>query len=141
MDGKFRQQGLFKVIEVVNVQLICETEKVFYFKLEFLAIVYFKMDTAILNRGEDTEFECRGYRRNLLKTVITHVISILCFGIPYLIAHWKPDWKIKWYRNRCPLSKADTVMITPIFGHQPATLETIVTGMKPIISYISNTEV
>ena len=92
------------------------------------------MDRAILNRGEDTEFECKGFRRNLLKTVISHIISILTFGIPYLIGHWKPDWEIKWYNSRCPLSKADKVIVTPIFGHDSATTHRIIKGNYTVIS-------
>ena len=91
------------------------------------------MERAILNRGEDTEFECQGFRRSLLKTVISHIVSILTLGIPYLIGHWRPDWKVKWYNNKCLLSKADKVMVTPIFGNDNATLHGIVKGKKWII--------
>ena len=87
------------------------------------------MEVSILNRGEDTEFECKGFKRSLLKTVISHLISILTFGIPYLIGYWKPDWKIKWYNNSCQLTEADKVMVTPIFGNEPATIHKIVIGM------------
>ena len=91
------------------------------------------MEKAILNRGEDTEFECQGFRRSILKTVIAHIVSILTLGIPYLIGHWRPDWKVKWYNNKCLLSKADKVMVTPIFGNDNATLHGIVKGKKWII--------
>lgn len=65
----------------------------------------------ILNPGEDEEFECFGYKRDWFKTVLTHIISILFCGLPYLIGHWKPEWRIKWYRSRCPLFLADMVLI------------------------------
>ena len=65
----------------------------------------------ILNPGEEDEFECFGYKRDWLKTVLTHFISILFLGFPYLVGHWKPEWRIKWYRSRCPLFFADYVLI------------------------------
>lgn len=86
------------------------------------------MDRAILNRGEDTEFECKGFKRNLTKTVITHILSILTFGIPYLIGHWKPEWKIKWFNTSCPLIQADKVVVTPIFGNDASSTHIVIKG-------------
>ena len=86
------------------------------------------MNKAILNPGQDTEFECKGFKRNVPKSVCAHLISILCLGIPYLVGHWKPDWKIRWHRTHCALYYADTVMITPKHGAQYATLRTIAIG-------------
>ena len=90
------------------------------------------MERAILNRGEDNEFECKGFKRDLPKTVITHIISILTFGIPYLIGHWKPDWKIKWFNRSCPLAQADKVVVTPIFGNEASTTHKITKGKQNI---------
>ena len=97
-----------------------------------------RMERAILNRGEDTEFECKGFRRNLSKTVITHIISILTLGIPYLIGHWKPDWKIKWFNSSCPLSEADKVVVTPIFENESSSTHNIIKGKLTLGFWICN---
>ena len=65
----------------------------------------------ILNPGEDEELECFGYKRNTSKSIVAHLISILCVGIPYLIGYWKPEWQINWFRSICPLVQADTVLL------------------------------
>ena len=65
----------------------------------------------ILNPGQDDELECRGFQRSICKTILAHLLSILCLGLPYLVAHWKPEWKIKWYRTACPLFSADAVLV------------------------------
>ena len=65
----------------------------------------------ILNIGEDEELECQGYKRHIGKTVLTHVLSLLFLGLPYLVGYWKPEWQIKWFRSVCPLVQADTVLI------------------------------
>ncbi len=68
----------------------------------------------ILNPGEDDELECYGYRKNVLKTIFTHLISVLMLGTPYLLAYWKPTWKIAWFCSKCPLYKADTVLLKQV---------------------------
>ena len=64
-----------------------------------------------LNPGEEDELACYGYEKNLCKTILAHLVSILLLGTPYLLAYWKPSWKIKWYYTKCPLYKADTVLL------------------------------
>lgn len=83
----------------------------------------------ILNPGQEDEFECYGYRRHLGKSIVAHVISILLCGIPYLIAYWKPDWKVAWYRSPCPLFAADTVLLHDVvgLGHHSAVIQVKVT--------------
>ena len=35
-------------------------------------------------------------------------------GVPYLIGYWKPNWSIKWFRSKCPLFLADSVILEEI---------------------------
>ena len=65
----------------------------------------------ILNKGDDDEFECIGYQRNIVKSTITHILAVIFLGLPYLIGHWKPEWAVNWYRSQCSLFHADTVLI------------------------------
>jgi magnesium-transporting ATPase (P-type) len=65
----------------------------------------------ILNYGNDDEVECIGYKKDRLKSLFTHIVSILLVGIPYLIGYWKPAWKVKWHRSVSPLFNADTVLL------------------------------
>lgn len=65
----------------------------------------------ILNPGEEDELECFGYRRDFFKSFCAHIISICLLGVPYLIGHWKPEWKLKAHKTRCPLFLADTVLV------------------------------
>ena len=71
----------------------------------------------ILNRGQDDEFECIGYRKDLFKTVLTHIVSVLLLGVPYLIGYWKPEWAINWYSTKCALFHADSVLIKNRVDH------------------------
>ena len=65
----------------------------------------------VLNHGEEDELECFGYRRDKFKTFLAHLVSILCLGFPYLVAHWKPEWSLKAQKSKCPLFFADSVLV------------------------------
>jgi len=62
-------------------------------------------------KGEEDELLCYGYRRDIFKSIFSHIISILLAGFPYLVGYWKPEWRIKWFRSKCPLFLADTVLL------------------------------
>lgn len=65
----------------------------------------------ILNPGTEDALECIGYRRDLFKSILSHIISVLLLGFPYLLGHWKPEWKLKAHRSKSPLFLADTVLV------------------------------
>ena len=88
------------------------------------------LDAAVLNAGQEDEFEILGFRRSRLRWVLAHCLSVLLLGFPYLVGYWKPEWRIKWYHRRCPLHRADTLLVldgdpvvTPI-TIRPATADT-----------------
>lgn len=66
-----------------------------------------------LNRGEDDEFECRGFRLNPLRAFIVHLSSLILLGVPYLLGRWRPQWTLRWMCNSCCLRDADRVLIQP----------------------------
>ena len=68
----------------------------------------------MLIKGEEDELTCIGYKRDTFKSIFSHIISILLAGVPYLIGYWKPNWSIKWFRSKCPLFLADSVILEEI---------------------------
>ena len=78
---------------------------------------------AVLNHGEEEECEIRGFKRSRLKCILGHVLSILFIGIPYLIGHWKPNWRVVWFHSPCPISKADKILI--LSGHSDTSVEDV----------------
>ena len=49
---------------------------------------------AVLNAGAEDEFQCVGYRQNTCKAIAAHLVSLLLLGVPYLIAYWRPEWRL-----------------------------------------------
>ncbi|TRY61546.1 hypothetical protein TCAL_03194 [Tigriopus californicus] len=71
---------------------------------------------SVLNAGEDDEYECHGFRSKLLRTILAHMMSWLLLGLPYLIGHWKPEWRVAWFKSKCSLYIADTVLLVDLLG-------------------------
>jgi len=74
--------------------------------------VKFNMSSSktVLHAGTEEEVECHAYRRNVFKTFLAY-LSLLLGGIPYLLARWKPTWRVALTCSRCPLSRADRVIL------------------------------
>lgn len=55
---------------------------------------------------DDITFEIYGYRKNKIKTLLFHSVSLFFFGIPYLLATWYKQVKLIKFR-KCLLKEAD----------------------------------
>merc|ERR1719330_1780482 len=75
-----------------------------------MADVMFVMTSTVLHAGTEEEVECTAYRRNIFKTFFAY-LSLLLGGIPYLLARWKPSWRVMFTCSKCPLSRADRVIL------------------------------
>ena len=62
--------------------------------------------SALVNKGSDEEFSVTGYRRSSLRTVLSIILTILLGGIPYLVARWKPRWRLAFTSQQCRLKSA-----------------------------------
>lgn len=72
--------------------------------------VKFMMSSTVLHAGTEDEVEVQAYRRNAFKTFWAY-LSLLLGGIPYLLARWKPTWRVAFTCSRCSLSLADRVIL------------------------------
>ncbi|KYB27139.1 polyamine-transporting ATPase 13A3 [Tribolium castaneum] len=71
-----------------------------------------KTKTHYLNFGEEDQMEISGYTSNHLKKCITWTVYVLTFGILRLIFHWYPQWQLYASHSKCPLGRAEKVLIT-----------------------------
>jgi len=70
-----------------------------------------KMTRSVIEKGNEDESFITGYRPNIPKTLLCHLVSIVLCGIPYLLAHWKPKWRLSGTCSICPLWQAEKVLI------------------------------
>ena len=52
-----------------------------------------------------------GYRQNYLKTVVFHCASLLCLGLPYVLAYWHKVFSIRWQYSFCSISNAQVLIL------------------------------
>lgn len=71
---------------------------------------------AILNYQEEDECEIRGFKTSPTKCFLAHLVSILMLGIPYLVGHWKPEWRVRWFNLACPIYAADKILVSSCQG-------------------------
>lgn len=55
--------------------------------------------------------EVTGYQSKTWKIILCHFFSLLTLGIPLIVFHWKPHFKVRAKCSRCPLHQADWVVI------------------------------
>ncbi|CAH1240758.1 ATP13A3 [Branchiostoma lanceolatum] len=74
----------------------------------------------LLNHGTEDEMECQGYKTNSYKACLCLCLVVLCGGGPVgvllamLVFRWRPDWKLRATKSRCPLYRADAVLLKDI---------------------------
>ena len=66
---------------------------------------------AVLNKGTDEELTARGFRRSLPRLALWYLTSALLALTPLLLAHWRPDWRLKLTHRRCALQDATAVLL------------------------------
>ncbi|XP_064642626.1 polyamine-transporting ATPase 13A3-like isoform X2 [Lineus longissimus] len=73
-------------------------------------------EEAAVKSADDTEIICFGYHDSECKKFFYYLFAILTCGLLALVMYWKPEWKIKCLKSRCPLAVADAVLIKDSFG-------------------------
>jgi len=62
---------------------------------------------AVIEKNTGEECVIEGYRASLPRTVLAHVLALLLGGVPYLLAKWKPKWRLRATCSHCELVLAD----------------------------------
>ncbi|XP_023338500.1 probable cation-transporting ATPase 13A3 isoform X3 [Eurytemora carolleeae] len=68
---------------------------------------------SVIDKGTEDESTITGYRRNILKSLVSHFLSLVLCGIPYLLAKWKPRWRLSATCSICPIALSDRLLIAP----------------------------
>jgi len=66
---------------------------------------------SVIGKGTEDESVITGYRRNIVKTSISHIAALVLCGIPYLFARWKPRWRLEATCSVCYLAQADRLLV------------------------------
>ena len=62
---------------------------------------------AVIEKNTGEECVVEGYRASLPRTLVAHVLALLLGGLPYLLAKWKPKWRLRATCYSCQLATAD----------------------------------
>jgi len=65
----------------------------------------------VIDKCTEDESIIIGYLPNPPKYIISHLLSVLLLGLPYLVAKWKPRWRLAATCSTCQLWQADTLLI------------------------------
>lgn len=65
----------------------------------------------VLNQGLEDEMKIEGYRLDRTKNTIAWILMVMSAGLLWLFFHWRPDLRLKFTSKKCPLSKADRVLL------------------------------
>lgn len=63
-----------------------------------------------LDTGE-YKVKCTGFQFSPWRYYTLHILSIIMFGVPYLILSWYPQYMAKFGYKRCQLKVADAVIV------------------------------
>ena len=55
--------------------------------------------------------ELEGFKVSRIRCSIAIALTVLTAGITYLIAYWRPDWRLALTHRRAQLADADTVLV------------------------------
>ena len=75
---------------------------------------------AVLNKGTDEELTARGFCRSLVRSALCWLATALLALAPLLLAHWRPDWRLRLTHRRCALRDATAVRLKVRPARQPA---------------------
>ncbi|XP_022208054.2 probable cation-transporting ATPase 13A3 isoform X2 [Nilaparvata lugens] len=72
-------------------------------------------ESNFINLGEEDEMEVYGYEKSALSTAMMWVVIIMTLGLFRLLLHWYPEWMLYISHKRCPLEKADKVLVVDTY--------------------------
>ena len=55
--------------------------------------------------------EIYGYRRSMMKSIVTYLIIVMTIGILRLVYHWFPEWFLNCTHSKCSLESAEKVLV------------------------------
>ncbi|KAL4220880.1 hypothetical protein ACF0H5_019146 [Mactra antiquata] len=79
-------------------------------------------DNTILNQGTEDELNCYGYKDDKFKKGVFYLLVVVTFGLILLLLYWKPELECYFKKSRCPLYKADSVLLEDQY-HQKYVVE------------------
>jgi len=68
-----------------------------------------------INAGEEDQMEIYGYRRSMIKSIVTYSIIVMTVGILRLVYHWFPEWFLNCTHSKCSLESAERVLVVELF--------------------------
>ncbi|XP_071948305.1 polyamine-transporting ATPase 13A3-like [Antedon mediterranea] len=75
----------------------------------------------VIDKGQETELECTGYKLNWSKSVIVCLLVALSCGFLILVFYWKKDWRLKSMYTQCPLNEAGAVLLEDTYQRKHVT--------------------
>ncbi|XP_065319857.1 polyamine-transporting ATPase 13A3-like isoform X2 [Gordionus sp. m RMFG-2023] len=69
------------------------------------------MKTQIFDTDNKELLDCTGYRKCKISTYASYCLSVILFGIPWLIIFLKPVWKIRFTYKKCGFEDAGCVIL------------------------------
>ncbi|XP_020286943.1 probable cation-transporting ATPase 13A3 isoform X2 [Pseudomyrmex gracilis] len=78
-------------------------------------LLHLKNGVDYINPGEEDQMEIYGYSRSRMQVVITWIFIVLSLGTLRLIFHWVPYFMLRCTHFKCPLDKAETVLLIEKF--------------------------
>ncbi|KAI8516737.1 hypothetical protein Bbelb_053180 [Branchiostoma belcheri] len=64
-----------------------------------------------INKGQEDELECHGFKRDKVKTSVTAVFALCTLGLVFLVFYWKPEWFVWAQFTSCAPGEADVVLL------------------------------
>ncbi|XP_078614981.1 polyamine-transporting ATPase 13A3-like isoform X1 [Branchiostoma floridae x Branchiostoma japonicum] len=71
-----------------------------------------------INKGQDDELECHGFKRDKVKTSVTVVFATCTLGLLFLVFYWKQEWFVWAQFKSCKLVDADVVLLRTTDDHR-----------------------
>ncbi|CAH1276951.1 ATP13A3 [Branchiostoma lanceolatum] len=78
-----------------------------------------------INKGQEDQLECHGYKRDRIKTSVTVVFAMCTLGLLFLVFYWKPEWFVWAQFKSCELVNADVVLLRTMDEHRTWSKETV----------------
>ncbi|XP_078697389.1 polyamine-transporting ATPase 13A3-like isoform X3 [Branchiostoma floridae x Branchiostoma belcheri] len=64
-----------------------------------------------INKGQEDELECHGFKRDKVKTSVTAVFALCTLGLLFLVFYWRPEWFVWAQFTSCAPGEADVVLL------------------------------
>jgi len=70
-----------------------------------------KYQSMLIDKGSREQLIASGYKRSILRTILFHLVAILCLGLPYVLVYWHDVFGIQWQYIQCSISLAEVLIL------------------------------